>query len=209
MRPTHFLAALLVCLVFHVGSPAQACWDGFRARVGSVSEMNADTTWSVKVVRHRALWLGRIDALLPEGASVDIEYDMVEIRARDGIHEHTWNRRSYASLFRAVATAVGADRATIRRAMATETPVYVVQAAGFAEQERAQAHADGLLDLELPHGFLEAGGFPANNPAAHVVSIEGARSVHRVYVGAYIDRAEAAAVAAELQGGAFVRTLSS
>ncbi|MFO0601539.1 MAG: SPOR domain-containing protein [Polyangiales bacterium] len=54
------------------------------------------------------------------------------------------------------------------------------------------------------HGFIEVGGFPASNPTAHVLTACG---VHRVVVGAFLDREEAAALAASLGSGAWVRTL--
>ncbi|MBX7192214.1 MAG: SPOR domain-containing protein [Sandaracinaceae bacterium] len=189
-------------------APAGACWDGFSATVGDVQEYGSDTSWGLAQVEERARWLGRIDALLPDGATVMDEWGTVSVYVGDEEHDLEWRDGHYLTLFREVARIVGASPETIRRARRLETPVYVVQAGAFADRAAAERYASELSEDEAAtHGFLEAGGFPADNPEAHVVSVPGVRELHRVYVGAFVDRAEAEAVAATLGGHAFVRTL--
>lgn len=119
-----------------------------------------------------------------------------------------WHDGHYLTLFREVARIVGASPADVARARSLETPVYVVQVGVFAERRGADALAAQVSSRdEAEHGFLEAGGFPADNPEAHVVTIASARELHRVYVGAFVDRGEAEALAASLGERAFVRAL--
>jgi hypothetical protein len=200
--------ALALALSFVVAQPARACWDGFHAHVGRVVEMGGDDQWDLDAIQTRATWLGRIDALLPAGGSVWVEHGYVTVEANGVTHELEWHDGHYVSLFRAVALAVGATPAQIRHARSVATPVYVVQTGAFLDAPLARTEARAISDRDdVEHGFLEAGGFPADNPEAHVVTMPFARQIHRVYVGAFVDRAEADALAARLGHGAFVRAV--
>lgn len=207
---TRILALALALLgTFLVSTtPARACWDGFYARVGDVEQMGGDDQWDIEAVRLRATWLGRIDALLPVDGHVMIEHGYVTIEANGVTHDREWTDGRYLTLFRDVALAVGASPATIQHARSVATPVYVVQTGSFLDAPLAQTEARAISDRDdVLHGFLEAGGFPADNPEAHVVTVASARQLHRVYVGAFVDRDEARALAARLGQGAFVRAL--
>lgn len=200
--------ALTLVLSLFVAQPARACWDGFHANVGHVVEMGGDTEWDLASIQLRATWLGRIDALLPTPGSVVIEHGYVTVEANGVTHDLEWRDGRYVSLFRAVALAVGASPADVQRARSVSTPVYVVQSGAFLDAPLARTEARAISDRDdVEHGFLEAGGFPADNPEAHVVTIQAARQLHRVYVGAFVDRAEADALAARLGHGAFVRAV--
>ena len=202
------LATLAVLASALAPSPALACWDGFYARVGDVEEMGGDDTWSADSTRERARWLGRLDALLPSGASILSEWGTVTVSVAGREEAIEWRDGHYLTLFREVARVVGASPADIVRARHLETPVYVVQVGAFSDRDGANALAEQVSSRdEAVHGFLEAGGFPADNAEAHVVTIAAAREVHRVYVGAFVDRSEAQALATSLGGHAFVREL--
>jgi len=211
MRSACSVATLLVLslsLGVIVPARALACWDGFHARVGSVEEMGVDETWDATTLRHRARWLGRIDALLPNSASVSVDHGYVTVTVGTSTHELEWADGDYLTLFREVARILGASPADIARARSEQTGVYVVQAGAFVSPTHAQTHADALSATDVAtHGFLEAGGFPADNPEAHVVALRDARAAYRIYVGAFVDRAEAEALASALGHGAFVRAL--
>lgn len=188
-------------------SSAQACWDGVYASVGHVTLQQGPgaVTWNAAQLENYALWLGRVNALLPPDGELTLEYDYAELNCGFGNVEVTWNG-AFSRLFREVATACRASPAERRRAMATETTLYTIQVAATHDAANATRVADEINARELDaHGFVEIGGFPANNPAAHVIS-DG--ETHRVWVGAFLDRTEAGAVARELGEGAYVRRLS-
>lgn len=199
-------AALALALSFVVTAPARACWDGYHARVGDVEVAGGDMDWDPDTIAERARWLGRVDALLPDGATVFSYFGGVSVMVDGTSTDFSWDDGHYLTLFREVARVVHASPETIAAARALETPVYVVQTASFLDEARARAHADALSQRDdVGHGFIEVGGFPAENPVAHVVSIASARVVHRVYVGAFVDRAQAEALAADV--GGMVRVL--
>jgi hypothetical protein len=207
LRSRSILAAFAVLSGALAPSPALACWDGFYARVGDVEEMGSDDTWDADDARERARWLGRIDALLPSGAMVLSEWGTVTVSVAGHEEVIEWRDGHYLTLFREVAR-VGASPAEVARARGLETPVYVVQVGASSDRNGADAFAARVSSRdEAVHGFLEAGGFPADNAEAHVVTITSAREIHRVYVRAFVDRGEAQALVAALGGHAFVRAL--
>ena len=66
----------------------------------------------------------------------------------------------------------------------------------------AEAFAKRINDAGAgADGFYTAGGFPANNPTAHVVSgvDASARALYRVVVGAFLAKSDAVATGAELK----------
>lgn len=208
MSNLRFFPALAVVLAQFVPSTALACWDGFYARVGNVDEMGGDTTWDETTLKHHALWLGRVNALVPKDATVTSEHGFVMLTVGGKSHEFTWQDGNYRTLFDTVAHDVGASTNDIDRALRMETRVYVVQAGAFVNESRARSWAETLSQGdEAEHGFFEVGGFPADNPEAHVVTISGAKTLHRVYVGAFVHRSEAENLAKRLGRGAFVREL--
>lgn len=200
------LPALVAACALFVSSMADACWDGYSAQVGNVSASGDDTTWDEATVRNHALWLGRINVLLPQDAQMVVQLGFVTLDVGSTSNEFEWHDGDYRTLFDAVAIRVGSSEAAKLRAMRTKTPVYVVQAGAFVKESRAEAWATALSQRdEAEYGFIQTGGFPADNPEAHVVTTPGKRKLHRVYVGAFLQRAEAEKLAKRLGGGAFVR----
>ena len=114
-----------------------------------------------------------------------------------------------AALFRRVAVETHADLPTARAAMSTATRVTTVEAAAFASRARAEALAAQIArEGHGEHGFLEVGGFPAENPVVHIVA--GADAGHRIYrvvVGAFVDIAEAERVRVAIGASSVVRQL--
>lgn len=196
--------ALLVLAILLAPSSALACWDGTYAVVGDVELMDFDIGWSPERAREVATWLGRLDALLPDGAVLRLEFGHATLELPDGrTLEPAWSGRSFPELFRAVAAAVSAPAATAGAARSLATPVFTVQTGAFTTRDAAERFAASLADRG-EHGFFETGGFPADNPTAHVIEAAGA---YRVVVGAFVDRTAAQALATTLGGAAFVRTL--
>jgi hypothetical protein len=191
--------ALVVTLALPT-SRAEACWDGFRARVGAVEETGGVLCWSEREVRERATWLGRIDALLPNGASVAIVPGTARVTLGSRVTEVAWNGR-YATLFRAVARALGATGDDVARARGEETPVFVVEVARFDSEATARTHAAGLASVTSAAGFVSVGGEEA------VVHVEARDGAYAVCVGAFVDADEAAAAAAAFGAGASVREI--
>jgi hypothetical protein len=192
-------------------SGARACWDGFHARVGAVEESGGRLCWSEREVRERALWLGRIDALLPSGASVVVTPGLARVTLGSRVSEVAWAEGRYASLFRAVARALGASADDVLRARGEETPVYVVEVASFGGEEPARSYAAALTADGVAPGFVEVGpgaSSPASEGAsAPVVHVEPRDGGYAVYVGAFVDADEAEAARAALGERAIVREL--
>ncbi len=206
--------ALLVATLLLASAPtrASACWDGFYASVGDVQESGSDESWDEALVAHRARWLGRIDALLPDGASVMIDHGFAELAVGTTTLELAWPDGRYGTLFHSIAAALGSSPAVVAGALAVESPVYVVQTGAFGDERRAAAQASAVDAAALvSHGFMEVGGFPATNPVTRVVSAPTPRTAVRVTAGAYLDIAEAQASARALRergfANAFVRRL--
>ncbi len=198
------MRATIVFLSLLVPSPAVACWDGTYAALGDVELMDGEEGWSADRAVELATWLGRIDALLPDGAVVMVEHGYVSVQLPDGTTlEPGWDGGSLAGLFEVVAATLGAPPERVRAARALTTPVFTVQAGAFNTRGAAERLAATLSDVG-EHGFFETGGFPADNPTAHVIEDGGA---YHVVVGAFVERAAAQALAATLGRGAFVRSL--
>lgn len=197
------LAALALTAVATLSLPtsrAEACWDGFRARVGAVEETGGVLCWSEREVRERAAWLGRIDALLPNGASVAIAPGTARVTLGSRVTEVAWDGR-YATLFRMVARTLGATGDDVTRARGEETPVFVVEVARFDSEATARTYAASLAPATSPAGFVAVGG---EEPVVHVEARDGA---YAVYVGAFVDADEAAAAAAAFGASASVREI--
>lgn len=208
--------AALVVAVSLVAFPhrAHACWDGHYAHVGNVELMGGGEgeEWSAAQARELATWLGRIDALLPRDGSgtVRVEWGTATVAIGEVETTFTWNGRSMAALFRGVAAVTRADLAMVRAAMSTAMQVTTVEAAAFASRARAEALAAQIAaDGRGEHGFLEVGGFPAENPVVHIVegADAGRRRIFRVVVGAFVDVAEAERVRVAVGASSVVRSL--
>lgn len=189
-------------------APARACWDGFHARVGAVEETGGQLCWSEREVRERALWLGRIDALLPSGASVLVTPGVARVALGSRVTEVAWADGRYATLFRAVARALEASADDVLRARGEETPVFVVEVASFEGEAHARTYAAELAAGELAEdgvapGFVEVG----TATSAPVVHVEPHGDGYAVYVGAFVNEAEAEAARAALGERAVVREL--
>ena len=196
------LRTVALFVLLSVPSPAHACWDGTYATLGDVDLMSSEVGWSPERVGELATWLRRIDAVLPDGAVAMVEFGDVSIQLPDGTAlEPAWDGRSLAGLFDVVAAAVAAPADRVRVARSLVTPVYGIQVGAFSSGAAAEAFAASVTG---EHGFVEVGGFPADNPVAHVIEVGG---TYRVVIGAFVDRASAASLAASMPG-AFVRLLS-
>jgi len=205
-----FLPAVTLALALFVPSTTLACWDGFYAQVGNVNETGDDTTWDEATLQHHAKWLGRINALLPKNTTVFSDHGFVTLTIDGQDREFTWDDRHYRTLFDSVAHNVGASKIDRQRALLADTRIYVVQTGAFISESRARKLAEAISqDDNAEHGFFQAGGFPADNPEAHVVTSTTRRKLHRVYVGAFVNRGEAESLSKRLGRGAFVRELSN
>jgi hypothetical protein len=204
-----FSALLSLLLLTLVPRSGAACWDGVAARHGRVvvneHDQEGTSAWSPELVLHHARWIRRIDALLPPGASVELDHLWITLRCPAATDNSLYWRGTLPELFERVAARCGVPAARRARALATTVTVYTVQVLATASELRAREVARAVDATERgAHGFIEVGGFPAFNPTAHVLSDGG---VHRVVVGAFLDRGQAAALAASLGGGAWVRAL--
>lgn len=208
MRPAFsaFLSLLLLTLAPRSGA---ACWDGVAARHGRVV-LNAryqegGPDWSAALVLEYARWIRRIDAVLPPGASLELDGRWGTLRCPAATdHSLLWEG-TLPELFDRVSARCGVPAARRARALATTARVYTVQVLATSSALRASEAARAVdAAARGAHGFIQVGGFPAFNPTAHVLSACG---VHRVVVGAFLDRGEAAALARSLGGGAWVRAL--
>lgn len=209
MSTARLFASLIFGVAISIPSAASACWDGFSAQIGNVNEMGGDTSWDEATLRHHAKWLGRVNALLSKDTTVVSQHGFVTLTMGGKDLEFKWDDEDYTTLFHTVARHVGASKTDIERAKRVETPVYVVQAGAFIHAARANKLAETISRGDIAeHGFFQAGGFPADNPEAHVISNAGGRKLHRVYVGAFVNRAEAEILAKQLGQGAFVRELA-
>ncbi len=200
------LTLVLLASLLLAPTRARACWDGFAASLGHVSVLVAsdETSWHPADVAETALWLGRVNALLPDNGSLELEHGYGSLDCGQGPTDFAW-RGGFPQLFQQVAQQCHATSRDRARAMSTVTPVYTVQLAATRDEANADRIAEAVNARELAvSGFIDVGGFPAMNPVAHVVS-EGA--MHRVWVGAFLERTEAESVATLLGEGAYVRPL--
>ncbi len=214
------LAALGAC--FASTRTARACWDGYSATTEHVwIGVPGDPEWSPARARNAATWLVRLQALLPSDVRVDSFGDFATVcRVKaDGecgatIAETKHDAGRLDLLFKAVARAVGTSSGATRKARLFGAKPVTVQVFSAHERTRAVAVAKRLNDESIgEHGFLNAGGFPANNGVAHVLDERDARGapIHRVVVGAFLRAADAAPTVSDVTKRAglvgFVRAL--
>ena len=184
----------LIAMLWTAG-PARACWDGEALTVGDVTYTGGHVGWDPDRARELATWLTRIDALLGPEAQLEVYWDGAVLQdPRRGVVEWERDGRSLAALFREVALHSGASPEEVRRARTLAASPVTVQVAAVSDRARAEQLAERITGSGAgEHGYYETGGFPADNPTAHVVTGADARgrTVHRVVVGAFVDRAHA------------------
>lgn len=183
-------------------SPAFACWDGYAASYGRVTVMGPDIVWDAKKADLLARWLPRIDALVPAGETLEVYFTEA---ALSGGRTVEFPAERYDVLFARLAGLVGSSASDRRAAMNAAREAVTIQIAATRDRASADALAASLSDMDdenavQAHGFYEAGGFPAFNPAVHVITRHEAdgSEVYQVVVGAFVDRAHAAEAQADL-----------
>jgi hypothetical protein len=169
----------------------------------------ADDAWSPALVRDVALWGTRIDALLPAGTQLESELGSVTFcktlpdgACGDVVNELPYSADKLPTLFGKMAVLTHGSSTKIRRIMALTVSVLTVQAFASKSARRANAVAASIDAAGAgEHGFINVGGFPANNPTAHVVAGKDAAGspIHRVFVGAFLSRGDAAGVEASVR----------
>ena len=137
------------------------------------------------------------------------EFGYVELSGSS--RELTYPDGTMDRLFRVLARELGVSPAERRAALGATSGAHTVQVAASRDRAAAEALAERLAD-QGEHGFYEAGGFPALNATAHVVEGVDASGapVYRVFVGAFLEGADAERVASRLRAAgrrAFVRPL--
>jgi hypothetical protein len=197
MRSTLALAAVLALLV---PEPARACWDGYAVDTGDgIRFTGGDESWSASNAVMLGSWALRYRALLGDEGTLEIEFGWGE--ASVGEQTIPLERASDPrALFDRLADALAVPSARRARLLAIDARPYAVQVAASRDRARAEHLAMQLSESELPFGFYEAGGFPADNAEAHVVEGIAAdgQPVFRIVVGAFLDRASAAQAATEI-----------
>ena len=203
--------ALALVLLFAQALPAAACWDGYAAVYKDLVLQGGDTEWSPETARKLALWMPRIQALVAdEGA--EIYMGSAYIRDR----ELSYPEGDFEALFAVLVDELDIDAAGRRAAMGEGNTALTVQVAATRNRARAEALVHRLLhehpaaqldaDPELlslfdPHGFYEAGGFPADNSAMHIMERldDDGTTVYQVVVGAFMERSAADEVLQEVR----------
>ncbi|MDC0744562.1 SPOR domain-containing protein [Polyangium mundeleinium] len=214
LRP--FLALGLAGLLSTATRDAAACWDGWYAEVGGVGITRGlgVAEWNPEHAREAARWGARINALLPPGAALAIEWDEATCASDQGacgaVTTIAAGSEDLPATFRAVAKAFHVPAAKVRKARALDPELYTVQI--FAgSKRRALAVKDHVAALDAgDHGFFVEGGFPAPKQTAHVLRDPEADGPHRVIVGTFLSRKEARAALAGLRAkgfGGYVRAL--
>ncbi len=189
--------------------PAAACVEAVTVATErvTISDANLPDNWREPTVRDAALWVRRLERLLPAGTTLAVEFGAVELcedANADDVRcvdvSPAWRDGQWPTLFRIVAHALAASPEQMRRALAVRARPLTVEVASTADRAYADGLAARLLDAlgayPEAHGFVQLGGRPADLPVAHVLTApdpHGGR-LYRVVVGAFLDRVEADAV---------------
>jgi len=211
MKTLPFLAATFaaVAVTASAARDAHACWDGYAASVDRVDlRVPGDATWRPEKAREVARWATRMNALLPQGTKLESDLGFVTICTVNAagecvttVAETRWDNGSLAPLFKQVAQATQAAPAAVRSALRLDAAPVTLQVFASRSQAGADTVARRINDAHAgSDGFYTAGGFPADNPTAHVVAGTGKKGerVYRVLVGAFLAKGEAQTAAAEL-----------
>lgn len=187
------MRTLLALMLLGVGltpAPALACWDGYSVQDGDVTFTGPADVWDPADARTSGSWVLRFEALLGPKGSLAAEFGYAWACIEERCEEVSIPGASPAILFDAVARALAIPRARRAAALRLDAQPFAVQVAASRDRARAEALAARLSEADLPMGFYEAGGFPADNPEAHVVAARDAQGqlVYRVVVGAFLDR---------------------
>lgn len=172
-------------------APALACFDGSVTTVAGLTLQDGDDVWSATKAVEHAQWLTRIARLLPGGTSLEI-WPYSELTVGDEVITID-SDGDLAALYDVIAQKLHVSpwrAAWIRR---LPVPVWTIQAGAFTSEREALARAE-LIGSQCPHGFYEAGGFPADNAAAHVERNVDGR--YRVIVGTFLGHEEARSASA-------------
>ena len=176
---------------------AAACWDGVRIETDRISIMigdadGGDLEWPDADLDRAADWLVAIEAILPPGDELHVEFGLVYF-GDDSTCAAIEEANSFAELFAKVGHACGRSADELARARARSASLFSVQILSTSNRAAAEARK-AELDLDCHwHGVYERGGFPSLNPCAEVESatlVDG-REVHRVLVGNFLSRASA------------------
>ncbi len=188
--------ALLVAFSLSVlTSNARACFDGHVASYGKVELTGGEDVWQAERANYLGEWLPRIDAIIPEGQSVEVFYGEADVDG--GTIAFPPGRMDI--LFRRLARHYDTPRSERRAALQIGARVQTIQIASTRDYEAALAMAHRLSEAILQtdvdanlHGFYEAGGFPADNNPVHVVESEvRGETVYRVVIGAFLNATDA------------------
>lgn len=191
--------------------PADACWDGYVAKVGRVSITNAmgeSSAWTLEQATEVATWSRRIERLLPPTTRVEVSLGGgIELCTHNGREEvcrdaPRWTSLALSDLFRTVARATKKGPAAQREAMLARSDVFTVQVFASKTEDAAKTVAR-KIDEVAPEvgGFYDEGAHPGTNPGAHVIESIDARGqpVFRVVVGAYLSQSDADAARDRLE----------
>lgn len=213
------LLSLALAALTLAPAPAHACWTGLAANTEGVELQFMGSlagTWDPARMQSIATWLARIDAIAPDDLFINADRRRFTMLCGDCTPADNlrWDGE-LATLFDRIADHLDVDARTRRAALKLTAPAYTVQVASFADRADADSVALSLNQGEdgvTAHGFVEIGGHPSFNDSAHVVTVDrDGAPVHRVFVGAFLSRADAEAAQAEIHESAglrgFVRTL--
>ncbi|MEM9194761.1 MAG: SPOR domain-containing protein [Myxococcota bacterium] len=184
-----------------VAVPAAACWDGYSASHGNIHVMGSNTEWSPDLAQKLALWLPRLEVLLGE-QEMAVYFNQADLE--QGSVAFPPGR--FDVLFARTARLLGTPRTERRAALRQGGSPLTIQIAATRDRDRADALVrrfeteweDQMYEL---HGFYEAGGFPSNNPAVHLLTRQDddGNDVYQVVVGAFINRNQATHAQSVLQ----------
>lgn len=200
---SRLVAAASLCLVLLVlGSvrTARACWDGYAVRLDNIAFTGADDVWAPARARELAVWARRFEALLGPAGTLEADGAFAEACVDSRCVEVVAPTATPRALFEAVARALAIPAAQRAAALRASASPFAVQVAATRDRAAAERLAARLSDAELPRGFYDAGGFPADNAEVHVIEATAAdgRAIYRVVVGAFLDRSDALAHAPEI-----------
>ncbi len=190
------LIAMLALAAVTVPASAQACWDGYRATTDRVAFQRGTgrASWNPEHARYATRWAARLEALLPESASLEVSNTLTSCHGHLGCLRLAEDIGSddAATLFDRVADAFAVSPSTRSAALSVSPTVYTVQL--FAGSRRAARalraellKRSELADLRLPSDsdFFEEGGFPAVNANIHAVADAHDTTLVRVVVGTF------------------------